>query len=83
MTESPNAVRIRVRDNGPLVVDGAMIQVVDGEGTPILPPPSGKTNIALCRCGKSGVKPFCDGAHREVDFRSTVRAASPTGDESA
>ncbi len=55
-------VRIRLRDNGPLVVEGP-IKVVDAEGNayPISPD---KPAVALCRCGKSGNRPFCDGSHR-------------------
>jgi CDGSH-type Zn-finger protein len=65
-------VRIRIRDNGPLVVDGP-VTIVDAEGKPLTPPPSEKANVALCRCGASGNKPFCDGAHRGIEFNSVVR----------
>src|SRR5437867_11831778 len=30
--------------------------------------------VALCRCGASKNKPFCDGSHWEVEFRDTARA---------
>ena len=66
-------VVIRCRDDGPLVVDGR-VELRDGEGQPIAPPVSEKGNIALCRCGFSESKPFCDGAHREHVFCSVVRA---------
>ncbi|MCA9177146.1 MAG: CDGSH iron-sulfur domain-containing protein [Planctomycetales bacterium] len=71
--EPPPCVRIRVRDDGPLVVDGD-VDLVDGEGRPLSPPPSTKSNIALCRCGQSAAKPFCDGAHRGAGFASCIRA---------
>ena len=64
-------VSIRVRDNGPLLVEGP-VTLVDAEGRPITIP-AGKPAIALCRCGQSQNKPFCDGAHKGV-FESCVRA---------
>jgi CDGSH-type Zn-finger protein len=32
--------------------------------------PSGRKTVALCRCGVSAIKPFCDGTHKLVKFRS-------------
>jgi CDGSH-type Zn-finger protein len=57
---------IRVRENGPLVIQ-ASISVVDHQGNafPIAP---GKETIALCRCGQSKNKPFCDGSHKTCGF---------------
>lgn len=66
-------VTVRVRDNGPLLVEGP-ITLVDVEGNTI-PIPEGKPAIALCRCGHSQRKPFCDGAHKSSNFDSCVRAA--------
>lgn len=65
---------IRMRPNGPLVVEGP-IQLVDSEGGafPINPD---KPSIALCRCGASARKPFCDGAHKTCDFVSDEKAPS-------
>ena len=50
-----------------------------------------KPKAALCRCGASANKPFCDGAHRDLEFRAagpidTARAISEsdrTADEAA
>lgn len=60
---------IRCRENGPLVVHGP-VRIVDHEGRECTPPP-GKETIALCRCGHSGMKPFCDGSHRTCGFQAS------------
>lgn len=67
-------VKIQIRDNGPLLVEGP-ITVTDGEGK-TYPIPADKPAIALCRCGASSRKPFCDGAHKAAGFDSTVRGPS-------
>jgi CDGSH-type Zn-finger protein len=61
-------ITIRCRENGPLVVPGS-VRIVDHLGNVLTPPP-GKEQIALCRCGQSGNKPFCDGSHRTCDFQA-------------
>jgi CDGSH-type Zn-finger protein len=48
--------------NGPLMVDG---KLTDGEGTVVK---EGK--FALCRCGHSANKPFCDGGHTAAGFQA-------------
>lgn len=57
---------LRLRENGPLVVHG-LIRLVDHRGQEI-PLPTDKTFVALCRCGASGRKPFCDGSHKTCGF---------------
>lgn len=57
------APEIRVEQDGPLHVRGRMI-VTDHEGASIEAGP----RAALCRCGQSKNKPFCDNTHREVGF---------------
>jgi len=52
---------ITVKDNGPLRVEGEF-ELKDMEGKPY--DLGGKTAVALCRCGLSANKPFCDGAHK-------------------
>jgi CDGSH-type Zn-finger protein len=36
--------------------------------------PTGKETIALCRCGHSKNKPFCDGSHKQVGFQAAGTA---------
>lgn len=59
-------VVIRCRENGPLVVHGTF-RLVDHLGN-TYPLPADKPLVALCRCGASGNKPFCDGSHRGQGF---------------
>jgi CDGSH-type Zn-finger protein len=63
-------VTIRIRDHGPLVVEGPA-RVIDADGNELTIPP-GKPAIALCRCGLSERKPFCDGTHKGK-FDSCIR----------
>jgi CDGSH-type Zn-finger protein len=56
--------------DGPLLVRGDF-RLVDQDGVEIDP---GRRTIALCRCGKSAIKPFCDGTHKRAGF---VAASAP------
>lgn len=62
--------QISPREHGPLRVEG-LENLLDAEGHRIDTARKKKGNIALCRCGYSRTKPFCDGNHRNTDFRST------------
>lgn len=55
--------RVEVMANGPLLVHGTL-EVKDAGGK--TESKSGVT--ALCRCGASDNKPYCDGAHKKIDF---------------
>ena len=63
----PN-VKIKANENGPYVVeiDGGKFEVERGSNVEVIE----KKMIALCRCGQSGNKPFCDGTHRKVGFNA-------------
>ena len=63
-------VTIRIRDNGPLIIRGGA-QLSDGQGGTYDVQPV----IALCRCGHSNNKPFCDGSHEPSGFKSEPRAS--------
>jgi CDGSH-type Zn-finger protein len=67
-------VHIRVRDNGPFLIEGP-ICLHDAEGNAFEIDPA-KPSIALCRCGTSAKKPFCDGSHKTCGFQSSERATS-------
>jgi CDGSH-type Zn-finger protein len=54
------------------VIEGPAV-IVDAEGNRFAVP-TDKSSIALCRCGHSRRKPFCDGAHRECGFSARERA---------
>lgn len=68
-------ITIRLRENGPLVIQGP-IKIVDHQGNEFAIPP-GKDTIALCRCGHSKNKPFCDGTHRTCGFQAVELAIKP------
>ena len=61
--ESPT--QVQPRPNGPLFVRGD-IQIIDTEGNVTRT----ATRIALCRCGQSSNKPYCDLSHRAAGFKS-------------
>jgi CDGSH-type Zn-finger protein len=69
----PEPIVIRCRENGPYVIQGA-VRVVDHLGNEF-PIPPGKEAVALCRCGSSRSKPFCDGSHRQCGFQGQETAA--------
>lgn len=56
---------VQPRTNGPLFVRGE-VTVVDLDGNVVRE----ATRMALCRCGHSGNKPYCDLTHRAIGFRS-------------
>ncbi len=74
-------VTIRLRPNGPLVVEGEF-RVIDQEGNEF-PLPTNKPVVALCRCGASKNKPFCDGAHKSCGFAAVELAPTPPANDSA
>jgi CDGSH-type Zn-finger protein len=53
--------------NGPYLVSGS-IRLTDVDGREIPHP----DQMALCRCGHSSNKPFCDGTHATIDFDGTL-----------
>lgn len=64
-------VEITVRDDGPYKVTGP-VRIVDADGAIFDVEPD--RVVALCRCGQSRSKPFCDATHKEAGFESCVRA---------
>jgi CDGSH-type Zn-finger protein len=70
-------VLIRCRANGPLVVQGPF-RIVDHLENEFIPA-SDKEFVALCRCGASRQKPFCDGSHRTCGFEAAETARASGG----
>ena len=65
------SVTITVRKDGPFRVEGDIV-LVEHEGNPIpFTHQPGKPWVSLCRCGASATKPFCDGTHNKIGFKST------------
>ena len=65
--------KITVRDNGPLLIEAEGLDLCDATGGTF--PVQGST-VALCRCGASANKPFCDGAHGRIGFQAANKAGS-------
>ena len=77
-------VKIMARKNGPFRVEApeGSIELVDADGHKY--DLTGKTNFALCRCGGSVNKPFCDGTHSRIGFQAAeaaVRAQDQQADQ--
>jgi CDGSH-type Zn-finger protein len=62
--------KITVRDNGPYLVKGPVL-LLDAEGNEFR---AERGTVALCRCGGSMTKPFCDGTHSRIGFGGAQRA---------
>ena len=58
-------------ENGPYLVKGPVV-LLDADGNEFR---AERATVALCRCGGSANKPFCDGTHSKVGFRAAERAA--------
>jgi CDGSH-type Zn-finger protein len=69
---SDEVLTIRCRENGPLVLP-AKFKLVDHLGNEFVLP-TNKQNVALCRCGESKTKPFCDGSHKTCGFQAAETA---------
>ncbi|HOT98930.1 MAG TPA: (4Fe-4S)-binding protein [Methanotrichaceae archaeon] len=63
--------RIVVAKNGPLLVEGSL-SLIDEDGNEL----ASNESFALCRCGASKKKPFCDGSHAAIGFRDEASQSS-------
>jgi len=62
----PDPATITPYRNGPYLLRGDFT-ILDQDGNPI---EHGRETVALCRCGRSQSKPFCDGTHKLVGFEA-------------
>jgi CDGSH-type Zn-finger protein len=65
--------RITPYEDGPYLVRGPIV-LVDQAGEEIV---NHRSIVALCRCGKSRNRPFCDGTHKAIGFRATSGYEGP------
>ncbi|GGK24684.1 hypothetical protein GCM10010124_16520 [Pilimelia terevasa] len=71
------AAEVTVCADGPLLLRGDFT-IVAQDGTPV---DAGRSTVALCRCGRSARRPFCDGTHKLVGFTApgTREGGEPAG----
>ncbi|CAN5587282.1 hypothetical protein BH24ACT22_BH24ACT22_18340 [soil metagenome] len=67
--------KITAYDNGPYLVSGP-VSITDADGNEYT---SDKESVALCRCGASTNKPFCDGTHSKAGFEAAERVVKQEG----
>jgi len=66
MADPTPAASITTCTDGPLLVRGDF-ELVTSAGEPV---PRQRGTVALCRCGLSAIKPYCDGSHKAAGFRT-------------
>jgi len=62
----PSMNTVRIAADGPLYLHGR-VRIDDADGQPVVR----DTRVALCRCGQSALKPFCDGTHKKIGFKAS------------
>ena len=70
---SEDFARVTACPDGPLIVRGN-VEILGDDGQPLHNP---RRTVALCRCGASAIKPWCDGTHKLTRFST----AAPPSDE--
>ena len=77
----PGNASIVLCPDGPILVRGDF-DIVTPSGEPV---PRQRKTVALCRCGASAIKPYCDGTHKIIRFRTGPADGKerPAGDGSA
>ena len=73
-------VSIRPKPNGPYLIEGS-VDIYDTAGNKI--PTDDRPRIALCRCGASSNKPFCDGTHSKIGFQAAETINPESAEPSA
>ena len=69
---------IRLRQSGPYVIDSEDVRVIDWNGAEYA---IARRPVALCRCGASTRKPFCDGTHSKIGFQAAEAAVGPAAQD--
>ena len=73
------AINVTAKKNGPYLVSGDIgeLALSDADGNKY--DLTGKQAVALCRCGASVNKPFCDGTHSKIGFEAAEAAVKAQG----
>ncbi|WP_425362410.1 CDGSH iron-sulfur domain-containing protein [Arthrobacter citreus] len=71
--EARPAASVVACPNGPLLIRGDF-EIVTPDGIPL---PRDRETVALCRCGGSAIKPYCDGTHKLMKFDTSRRRPVP------
>ncbi len=71
---------IKVRQNGPYLVDAEDVTLIDWNGNEYLVT---RRPFALCRCGASANRPYCDGTHSKIGFQAAEAAVPGSTDKPA
>jgi CDGSH-type Zn-finger protein len=66
MTDIGTPASVTLCPDGPLLIRGDF-EILDADGNPV---DRHRATVALCRCGRSALAPFCDGTHKKIDFRT-------------
>ena len=72
---NPGSASLVFCPDGPILVRGDF-DVVTPSGEPV---PRQRKTVALCRCGASAIKPYCDGTHKLINFRTETPATQDRG----
>jgi len=67
--------RITACTDGPLLVRG-VVEILDDDGEVLHNP---RRTVALCRCGASAIKPWCDGTHKLIRFSTAQHPSAADG----
>ncbi|ADB50495.1 CDGSH iron-sulfur domain-containing protein [Conexibacter woesei] len=76
---APSPARVTPYRDGPYLLRGRF-ELTDQDGEPI---PCARSTVALCRCGRSQIRPFCDGTHKLVGFRAESGAEADAPPEAS
>jgi CDGSH-type Zn-finger protein len=74
MASRAHEVTLTPYQDGPYLLRGPFV-LRDQDGKEIA---TSRRIVALCRCGKSRMRPFCDGTHRLVNFHAPSGAELPS-----
>ncbi|HEX5729437.1 CDGSH iron-sulfur domain-containing protein [Microbacterium sp.] len=69
------APRITACTDGPLLIRGA-VEIIGDDGEVLRNP---RRTVALCRCGSSAIKPWCDGTHKLIRFSTAQHPSAADG----